>query len=146
MDILVWLGIAVLFAIIECFTTQLISIWFSIGALVALLLSLLGCSIFWQLLSFIFVGLGLAIGLHPLIKRKLIQPKALNTDGLVGKKAIVVQSFSNGEGRVLMDHMDWKAKSDEELQEGDEVQVSSIHGVTLNVVKKREDEEQWSYY
>lgn len=146
MDILVWLGIAILFVIIECFTTQFISIWFAVGAMVALLLSLIGCSLFWQLVVFIITGLGLAVGLHPLIKRKLIQPKALNSDGLVGKQAVVIQNFVNDEGRVLIDHMDWKAESNESLKKGDNVQVTAIHGVTVIVSKKREDEEQWSYY
>lgn len=141
-----WLGLAILFVIIECITTQFLSIWFALGAIIALGLSLFHQSLLIQLAAFIITGLGLAVCLHPWIKRKLVHPQALNVDGLVGKQAIVNQNFSNGEGRVIVDHLDWKAKSNEELKQGDTVQIIAVNGVTLTVSKKREEEEQWSCY
>lgn len=146
MDWIFWLVIAVLFVIIECFTTQFISIWFALGAIIALLLSFLHQSVLIQLVAFIITGLGLAICLHPIIKKKMVRPKALNADGLVGQTAIVTEDFVQGEGRVLIDHVDWKAKADEELHQGDHVQVTAIHGVTVTVEKKGKDTEKWLRY
>lgn len=137
---------AIIFIIIECFTTQFISIWFALGAIIALLLSCLNFSFFWQLLSFATVGIILTFSLHSIITKRLLKPKALNADGLIGKTAIVEQDFVQGEGRVIVEDMDWKAKSNEKLLKGDSVKIIEINGVTLTVTKQSEDNNQCLYY
>lgn len=137
---------AIIFIIIECFTTQFISIWFALGAIIALLLSCLNFSFFWQLLSFATVGIILTFSLHSIITKRRLKPKALNADGLIGKTAIVEQDFVQGEGRVIVEDMDWKAKSNEKLLKGDSVKIIEINGVTLTVTKQSEDNNQCLYY
>lgn len=62
-----------------------------------------------------------------------------NTDALIGRKAIVLQSIK-GEmhpGRVKVDGDDWKAIAcdDQLIEEGDIVEIISINSVILTVKK-----------
>ena len=56
MEIIIWLVLVVLFIGVEIATVGLTSIWFAGGALAALLFSLLGLNIFWQIAIFVVVS------------------------------------------------------------------------------------------
>ena len=54
---IIWLAVMILMGIIEALTVDLVSIWFCVGALVALIESYLGISTTLQIISFIGVAL-----------------------------------------------------------------------------------------
>ena len=58
---LIWISIAVIFAIIEAVTLGLTTIWFTIGSIVAALVSYAGGSITAQVVAFLIVSLILYI-------------------------------------------------------------------------------------
>lgn len=129
--------IAVLGFGIEVFTTQLISVWFAISALINLFLVSMHVGLKWQLIQFIVTGVVLLLIFRPLAKK--LQPKfyPMNAaDGIVGKTGTVLN-----DQRVKVDGQSWKYATDAELNSGDSVKVIALNGVTLKVqkIKGKED-------
>lgn len=122
---------------IEIFTTQLISIWFAISALINLFLISMHASLKWQLIQFIVTGTILLLIFRPLAKK--LQPKfhPMNTaDGMVGKTGTILNNQ-----RVKVDGQSWKYVADAEVDVGNLVQVVALNGVTLKVQKIKEKED-----
>lgn len=129
--------IAILGFGIEVFTTQLISIWFAISALINLFLASMHVSLKWQLIQFIATGVILLLIFRPLAKK--LQPKfhPMNAaDGIVGKTGTILN-----DQRVKVDGQSWKYAADTKLNAGDSVKVIALNGVTLKVqkIKGKED-------
>lgn len=129
--------IAVLGFGIEVLTTQLISIWFAISALINLFLVSMHVSLKWQLIQFIVTGVILLLIFRPLAKK--LQPKfhPMNAaDGIVGKTGTILN-----DQRVKVDGQSWKYAADTKLNAGDSVKVIALNGVTLKVqkIKGKED-------
>jgi membrane protein implicated in regulation of membrane protease activity len=67
-----------------------------------------------------------------------------NIDTIVGKTGIVIRKIAkNTDGRVQVGNEDWKARASEDIEEGDEVMVSGVSGVTLMVEKSKGGECKW---
>lgn len=59
-----------------------------------------------------------------------------NIDVIIGKKGIVLQSISEKfGGRVKVGNEEWRARAEESIEQGEEIVVTAISGVTLNVEK-----------
>jgi membrane protein implicated in regulation of membrane protease activity len=59
-----------------------------------------------------------------------------NIDTIVGKKGMVHKAITQyDEGQVKVGYEDWRARADEDIPEGEEVEVVEISGVTLTVKK-----------
>lgn len=56
-EIIIWLLIAFLVIVIDIVTSSFIFMWFSIGAIAAIILSLLGLAIKIQILAFLIIGI-----------------------------------------------------------------------------------------
>ena len=69
---IVWICAAVLFGIFESLTAQLVSVWFVIGAVAALVSSLAGAEFYVQIIVFIAVSVLMLLITRPLVKKKLI--------------------------------------------------------------------------
>lgn len=134
----VWLGVLVIFAIVEASTVTLVSIWFVGGSLAALIAALLGAEIWLQVALFLVVSTILLISLRPLLK-KFHQPKKTQTNAPanIGKLAIVTESIDNlhGLGAVKLSGLTWTARSEsgKGIEAGTVVRVKRIEGVKLFV-------------
>ena len=129
--------IAILGFGVEIFTTQLISIWFAVSALINLFLVSMHIGLKWQLIQFIVTGVILLLIFRPLAKK--LQPKfhPMNAaDGIVGKTGTVLN-----DQRVKVDGQSWKYAAVEKLNTGDSVKVVALNGVTLQVQKIKGREE-----
>ena len=71
----VWVAVMALTAFVEAATPMLVSIWFSVGALAAMLAAYFGATVTTQLLLFVFVSIAALVGLRPLA-RHFIDPPA----------------------------------------------------------------------
>ena len=70
-------------------------------------------------------------------RRMLVKEEKTNVDTLIGKTGIVLKSISdNTDGLVKVGYEEWRARSTEVLDEGVEVVVTGIEGVTLTVNKR----------
>ena len=129
--------IAILGFGVEIFTTQLISIWFAVSALINLFLVSMHIGLKWQLIQFIVTGVTLLLIFRPLAKK--LQPKfhPMNAaDGIIGKTGTVLN-----DQRVKVDGQLWKYAAVEKLNTGDSVKVVAQNGVTLQVQKIKGREE-----
>ena len=135
-----WLILAVVFAIIEISTFNLVSIWFCGGSLAGMIAALLGAEPLLQALIAIGVSgvlLALVLIFKPfdLMKSKLGQPT--NSDRVLGKTATVMTEIDPMEntGTVKVLGQVWSAVSADEkkIETGKTVIVRGIAGVKLVV-------------
>ena len=69
-EIIIWLLIAFLVIVIDIVTSSFIFMWFSIGAIAAIILSLLGLAIKIQILAFLIIGIAMVCVGYPWAKKK----------------------------------------------------------------------------
>ena len=135
-----WLGMAIIFTLIEVFTAGLTTIWFAIGSIPMIFLSFLPIPFLYQVLIMLVISIVLLIFTRPFFVKKLNANKEkTNVDALIGKTALVTKKITKFEkGEVKIDGKIWTAKSisDEDLEEGTECLLQSIEGVTAIVSKK----------
>ncbi len=129
----VWMTVAVAMVIVEMLTTSLVSIWFVPGAIVSALLSTFVKNITVQVIVFLVLA-GVAIFLSKKVFRRTRAEQLTNPNELlIGKTAVVKESTSLVEGRVLVGGVYWRAVSDVPLQEGELVKVTAVNGNVLTV-------------
>ena len=139
----IWLLVALVFVIVEIFTSGFAVACFSFGCVFASVCAAFNLSLPWQFLFFA-VGTFLAFVLvRPLIL-KIIEKKdkgsevKTNMDGIIGKTAIVTERIEvNGFGRVKIDGDDWKAQMEDSssAEIGEKVVVVSYQSIILTVKK-----------
>ena len=139
---IIWLVLMVVFLIMEAATVQLVSTWFAVGALAAMVVSLLGAEVWLQLVVFFALSIVLLILLFPMA-RKHLKPKlvATNADALVGRLCIVTEEIGPLEGgRVKLGDVSWSAlvETGESIPVGSQVKILRIQGakVIVEAVKK----------
>ena len=134
----VWLILLILFAVVEAATVGLVSLWFAIGALVALLSTFFTANIWLQIGLFSLVSAVALVLLRPLSK-KYVAPKAVptNADRVIGQEAVVTEAIDNltAAGAVKIFGTEWTARSatDRPIPAGTTVLVDRIEGVKLFV-------------
>lgn len=133
----VWFLFAIFLFMLEAHTTQLVSIWFAIGAVAASITSFLG-GFTAQFVVFVITSLVCLIVTRPLFKKKIttnFQPT--NSDRNIGKIGIVTEDINNlaGTGKVMIEKEIWSAKSKDNsiIKAGDKVAVIQIVGVKVIV-------------
>lgn len=136
---LVWLGLLVAFLIAEAVcAVHLVSIWFAVGSLAALVVYMLHGPLWLQVTVFAVVSAALLIALWPLTK-KFITPKltATNIDSVIGSTGRVLDDIDNVEatGHVKLGAMEWSARSTSgaPIEAGSLVRVDRIEGVKVFV-------------
>ena len=138
----IWLIAMVVLLVIEGVVPGLVSIWFAAGALVALLVSLLGLPVWLQAVAFIAVSLVLLAMTRPLAKKYVnSRVTPTNADRIVGQACVVTEEIDNlrGTGAVLADGKTWTARMaspDGKAPKGTVVKALRIEGVRLIVTEK----------
>lgn len=140
-----WLALAVVMAVLEAVTVQLVSIWFVVGGLAACITSLLTDSLLIQVAVFIGATALALVITRPLVRRlKDKKAEPTNADRYVGKTAVVLSAIDNGraEGMVKVDNQKWTARSADgrPIEAGASVTVTAIEGVKLIVVPSPREE------
>lgn len=138
--LLFWLIAAVVFAVIELITLQLVSIWLAAGSVGALIALSFNASVPLQFLVFVIVSGVLLIFTRPIVKRLTVKKvEATNADRLIGQVATVTEEISNhdAKGAVLISGVTWTARSVDNtvIPKGDKVKIERIEGVKLIVSK-----------
>ena len=142
-----WLGVAILAAVVEAAVPSLVSVWFVPGGLVALVASLLGGPVWLQVLLFLGVS-GAALALTRPLARRLMDRRQehTNADRAVGAVALVTQDIDNvlGTGRAAVLGNSWSARSvtEEKIPAGSRVRVERIEGVKLMVSHLEQSQEE----
>lgn len=137
-----WLAAIVLFLVVEAAVPGLISIWFAVGALPALLSALLGGAPWLQFVLFLVCSIVALLATRPLAKKYVnarVQPT--NADMLLGRDCVVTETVDNlhGTGAVSVGGKVWTARTEQEgeiLPASSVAEVLRIDGVKLIVRKK----------
>lgn len=136
---IIWLVVFVLALVIEALGTDLVTVWFSGGALVALIVSFIPGVTWWiELIVFAVVSLTLLLCLRPLVKRYLVRDTvSSNVESIVHRKGMLVEGIDLlHQGVVEIGDVKWTAigqEEDIEIPSGTIVEVLSVSGNKLIV-------------
>jgi len=133
-----WLVVMVFFIIVEATTVTMVSTWFAIGALAAMIVALLGGQLWLQGLIFVVVSGALLLFLRDVAKKHFI-PKITktNVDSVIGATGLVTAQIDNinAAGQVKLGAMEWTARSTtgEVIPVGTRIRVDRVEGVKVYV-------------
>lgn len=134
--IFLWLALFVVFLIVEAGTVALVSIWFALGALAALVSCILGAEMWLQITVFLVVSLVLLAVLWKRVRNKLTTTKT-NVDSVIGAEGYVTEAIDNLSytGRVKLGGITWAARSTSGagIPVGTLVKVERVEGVKVFV-------------
>lgn len=136
----IWFGAMVLFLWLEASTVGVVSIWFAVGALGAMITAICGGELWLQAVVFSVLSIGLLASLRPLV-RKYFKPKLVktNVDAVVGATGRVMEEIQNdlSTGRVKIAGLEWSARSShgEPIPVDTMIRVDRVEGVKVYVTK-----------
>ena len=143
----IWLAAMIILLVVEAMAPGLVSIWFAIGALAAMISSMFKAPIWLQLIWFIVVSIVSLLLTRPLAK-KYVNSRAVptNADMAVGQDCIVTEAIDNvlGTGAVTVGGKVWTARmaeTDGKAAKGAILRVVRIEGVKLIVEEKNKTQE-----
>lgn len=133
-----WIVLIIAFVVIEAVTTQLVTIWFAVGAIGGLIACAFDLSIWIQVLIFVAVSAITLLATRPFVKRfSEAHREPTNADRYIGKQAIVVEPIDNihSKGSVTIGGLEWTARSasGKRFDKDEVVTVQAIEGAKLIV-------------
>jgi membrane protein implicated in regulation of membrane protease activity len=136
-----WLILAVVLALVELLSLDLVLLMFAVGALAAAIVAGLGGPVWLAVVVFSIVSVVLLFVVRPSVVQRLHAGPTLTTghDALVGRSAVVVEPVDYRNGRVQLAGELWSARSLAEgpsFDTGTEVLVTRIDGATAVVTLK----------
>ena len=139
---LFWLVLFVVLALFELATVNLVSIWFSLGALITTFVSLATDNVMVHLAVFTLSSILLLLLTKPFVKKlKKRDVIPTNLDRVIGKVGVVTETIEKDDiGEVKVLGKKWSAYSDKEIKENSKVKVLSINGVKLKVEEIKESD------
>lgn len=135
-----WVGVAVLLAVAELLSLDLVLLMFALGALAAAVASAAGLPFWAALVVFGAVTVGLLFFARPPMVARLHAGPTLTTGhhALVGRTGVVLEPVGRFGGRITLASEVWSARTDDdtELEPGAEVVVTRIDGATAVITPK----------
>lgn len=135
---IIWVVLLLAFIVLEAVTVQLVSAWFAVGALCALIAHLCGAGIVWQMVLFLAVSAVCLLATRPLVRKfTAAKIQKTNADRCIGADAVVLEAIDNlhATGQVKTGGNVWTARSadDTVIPAGAVVTVERMEGVKLIV-------------
>ena len=129
----IWLGVMVISLIIELCTMEVVSIWFTFGAIIPFVLEVLGVALEWQLVAFVILSSILIASLRKITKNFLLRNSEgkTNLETIIGKKYKLIESISTeSNGAIKINGVIWTAmcEDDKTINAGEFVEVVKISG------------------
>ena len=138
-----WLIVMILMLLIEAISFNLVTIWFAIGAIAAMITSLFTNNVDIQTAVFLVISIIMIATLRPFVN-KVLKPKIIKTnlDNVIGKVGIVTEDINDTTwGEVKVEGKRWTAISNNYIKIGSKVEILSIEGVKLKVKEVKEEQE-----
>lgn len=138
MEAFIWFALLIVFVAVEAATVNMVSTWFALGSLTALIVALIGGELWLQILVFLTISAVALALLRPLAK-KYFTPRITrtNVDALTGKTCMCVSAIDNvaGCGQVKVGDVEWTARSTtgEPISVGEQVKIDRVEGVKVYV-------------
>lgn len=138
-DWIFWLGLATILIVAELAVGTFYMLLLAAGAIVALVAAVIGAPVIWQEAIFTLASFLLYVYALPVLRRFVPSSKEkvpTTTSELVGSLGYVVRPILQGEGQVRVDSDVWTAIAEDEILEGEVVEIIEVR-VSKLVVKKR---------
>ena len=136
--LLFWIFVIIATLIAEIFTIALVSLWFTVGAGLALICNLLGLPVFVQWIVFIVVSvLGILLFRSFWVNKMKKEIVPTNADANIGKEVVVTEDIDNmlNLGEVKVNGQLWSAKAlnENKIEKNTKVVIRKIEGNKLLV-------------
>ena len=136
-----WLGLAVVLAVVEVFSLDLVLLMFALGAVGGSIAAGFGAPLWLAILVFTVVSVAFLYFVRPPIVHRLHAGPTLTTghEALVGRSALVLEPVDERQGRIQLGGELWSARSEQgtaPIDTGTEVLVTRIDGATAVVTIK----------
>lgn len=140
-EVIIWILVAIAVVAIDILTSSFIFMWFSLGAIVAIILSLLGISVAWQIIAFLVVGIAtVSIG-YPWAKKKFkadVNHVPTMEQTYIGKEMIADEDMEE-KSKIKVSGIYWTAyNKGKTIKKGEKYTITGIEGNKL-IVKLKED-------
>ncbi len=133
----IWVVVLIITLLLEFESPQLVTIWFTVGSIVALILAAFNVHYLIQIGAFVIVSVVLLIATRPLSKRFMAREVIkTNADSLVGRRGEIVKEVSlDQRGEVKVNSVIWVCfvTKDIKIKEGSKVIILDIEGNKLLV-------------
>nr|WP_305085953.1 NfeD family protein [Corynebacterium sp. CCUG 51687] len=138
---LIWLGIAVAFAVAELAVGEFTFLMIAAGALTTSAIALAEVPLGVEIGAFVVASAGFWFLLRPYLHRRLRRPSAVGELGqsLIGASAQVVEEITPSSGQIQLDGSLWSARAidpSHTIKSGSTVIVSDIDGPIAVVWKE----------
>jgi membrane protein implicated in regulation of membrane protease activity len=133
-----WTALAILFALAELLSLDLVLLMLAVGAGVGVLTALIGLPVAAQILAAIGAAAAMLLFVRPSIVKRLHSGPELRLghDALVGRQGVVVSEVTADAGQIKIGGELWTARPYDEtvtIHEGARVDVFQIKGATAYV-------------
>ena len=141
---IVWLALFVIMLVVEAMGPALVSVWFSFGALIALIISFIPNIPWWiEVIVFIVISIATLFALRPVVRRYIKRNNyKTNVDSFVGKRGYVIEDITLlTPGAVKIGDVSWTAvpvNKDDKILENEIIEVVAVNGNKLTVKKVEE--------
>ena len=135
---ILWLLVMLAFIAVEAATVTMVSTWFAVGALAAMICAMLSTPVWFQIVVFLVMSTALLLFLRNVAKKYFI-PKLTktNVDSVIGSTGLVTVQIDNvnAAGQVKLGAMEWTARSTtgDVIPVGAQIRVDRIEGVKVYV-------------
>jgi len=133
----VWLAIFIGALLFEFVTADMVSIWFSLGAIPSYILALFSVNPVVQIILFFIITALLLYFTRPVVLKyfKTNEIKT-NVDSVIGQKAVCIEKITEDTiGEVKLKTQVWSAISREPIEVNEHVRILDVEGVKLIVEK-----------
>ena len=136
-----WLVLSGIFLIVEIINVSFLIFWFSLGALLAMIVSFFTENVFIQATVFLVSSTILLFATRPIVNKILPKDSFIRTNSASaeGKIGLVIKEIDpmSGSGQVKIGTEVWSAKSEDDsvIEENAKIEVVRIEGVKA-IVKR----------
>lgn len=139
--VIIWIIIAIIAIGIDILTSNFLFVWFTSGAVVAMISTLFGVSVGYQIVIFLVVNLiTISIG-YPWVKKKfqkVVKRTPLMEENYIGRVMKAEENIEN-RVRIKVDGVFWTAQNiGDEIKVGEKFKILGIDGIKL-LIKKEEE-------
>lgn len=136
--LMLWIVVAAVALAIDVVTSSFLFIWFTIGGIVAIVLSIFDVAFSIQLITFVAVSAGLMAVGYPIIKRTIKNTVPITStmeENYIGQDFVANKDIER-KATIKFEGIYWTVKNDGDfISKGDVVKIVGIEGNKL-VVKK----------
>lgn len=136
----VWASIFIITLVVEIFTFELASVWFSVGSLIAFILAICNVSVTIQVVVFLVTSVLLLACLRTICMKFLKNSKEkTNLESVIGTVHSLKSEISEeNPGEIVLNGISWRVveKNNKPVKVGEKVKIVEVKGNKFIVTKE----------